>query len=115
MKSDAFGRYSFLKDKKGEPFVLGHGAWGTVHKVFDNDLRCYAALRIIPSAAFAGAEARDRFVAEVRGASHIHHPSLAAVFPLESVEDKFLYAAELCDGETLAQRIAQDGWSRLPR
>jgi hypothetical protein len=46
VKSDAFGRYSFLKDKKGEPFVLGHGAWGTVHKVFDNDLRCYAALRM---------------------------------------------------------------------
>jgi Protein kinase domain len=109
VKSDAFGRYNFLKDKKGEPFVLGHGAWGTVHKVFDNDLRCYAALRIIPSAAFAGAEARDRFVAEVRGASHIHHPSLAAVFPLESVEDKFLYAAELCDGETLAKRIAREG------
>jgi hypothetical protein len=48
-------------------------------------------------------------LAEVRGASHIHHPSLAAVFPLESVEDKFLYAAELCDGETLAQRIAREG------
>jgi serine/threonine protein kinase len=106
---DAFGGYSVLKDATGAPAILGHGVWGTVHKAFNNDLRCYAALRMIARSAFPGDEVRDQFVSEVRSAAHIHHPSLASIFPLELIEDKYLYATEFCDGEILAERIARDG------
>ena len=109
MEFDAFGGYSILKDATGAPAILGHGVWGTVHKAFNNDLRCYAALRMIARSAFPSDEVRDQFVSEVRSAAHIHHPSLASVFPLELIEDKYLYATEFCDGETLAERIARDG------
>jgi serine/threonine protein kinase len=106
---DAFGHYSLLKDGTGAPAILGHGAWGTVHKAFNNDLRCYAALRIIAHDAFPNDEERNQFVSEVRSASHIHHPTMASVFPLESIQQKYLYATEFCDGETLASRVARDG------
>jgi len=106
---DAFGRYSVLKDETGAPAILGHGVWGTVHKAFNYDLRCYAALRIIARSAFQSDEVREQFIIEVRSAAHIGHPSLASVFPLELIEDRYLYATEFCDGETLTERITRDG------
>jgi serine/threonine protein kinase len=106
---DAFGRYSVLKDETGAPAILGHGVWGTVHKAFNYDLRCYAALRIIARSAFQSDEVREQFVIEVRSAAHIGHPSLASVFPLELIGDRYLYATEFCDGETLTERITRDG------
>jgi serine/threonine-protein kinase len=36
-------------------------------------------------------------------------PAWPAVFPLELIEDRYLYATEFCDGETLAERITRDG------
>ena len=109
MEFDAFGRYSVLKDETGAPAILGHGVWGTVHKAFNYDLRCYAALRIIARSAFQSDEVREQFIIEVRSAAHIGHPSLASVFPLELIEDRYLYATEFCDGETLTERITRDG------
>jgi serine/threonine protein kinase len=106
---DAFGRYSVLKDETGAPVILGHGVWGTVHKAFNYDLRCYAALRILARSAFQSDEVRAQFVTEVRSAAHIGHSSLAVVFPLELIEDKYLYATEFCDGEILTERITRDG------
>ena len=85
-----------------------------MHKAFNNDLRCYAALRMIARSAFRSDEVRNQFVTEVRSAAHIHHPSLASVFPLELIEDRYLYATEFCDGETLAECIARDGCLRTP-
>lgn len=109
MEFDAFGCYTILKDKTGAPIILGRGAWGAVHKAFNHDLRCYAALRTIARSAFRSDEVRDQFVSEVRSATQIHHPSLASVFPLEWTEDSYIYAAEFCDGETLAERMRRDG------
>ena len=80
-----------------------------MHKAFNNDLRCYAALRFIAYDAFPNDEGRNQFVGEARSASHIHHPSLASVFPLELIQQRYLYATEFCDGETLASRVARDG------
>ena len=77
MEFDAFGRYSVLKDETGAPAILGHGVWGTVHKAFNHDLRCYAALRIIARSAFQSDEVREQFIVEVRSAAHISHSSLA--------------------------------------
>ena len=59
---DALGPYSFVKDEQGMPVILGQGSWGPVHKAFNIDLRCYAALRIIAHSAFENDEARECFV-----------------------------------------------------
>jgi serine/threonine protein kinase len=107
---DTLGFYSLLKDETGAPALLGHGAWGAVYKAFDNDLNCYVALRIIGKNSFPDDTVREQFVNQVRLASHIHHPNLASIFPLNVIDDKYLYAAEFCDGETLTARVGRDGY-----
>jgi serine/threonine protein kinase len=67
-------------------------------------LRCYAALTVIPKAAFPSDESREQFAREVQIAAGIRHRSLASVFPLELIEGSYVYAMEFCDGETLADR-----------
>lgn len=107
---DAFARYSVLKDETGAPAILGQGgAWGAVHKAFNNDLRCYAALRTIARDAFGNEELRVRFLSEVQAAAHVRHPNLASVFPLEVFKDGYLYATEFCDGQILTERLAREG------
>ena len=108
MEFKSFGCYSVLNDEAGAPVILGHGVWGTVHKAFNNDLRCYAAVRLIPQGAFRSDEVRNQFASEVRTAAHIRHPSLASVFPLELIEESYLYATEFCYGETLTERMTRD-------
>jgi len=106
---DRFGCYTILKDNAAQPVRLGQGAWGDVYKAFNGDLRCYAALRIIPSDAFSTGESREQFAEEVRAAARVRHPRLASVFPLEVIEDALVYATEFCEGETVASLIARDG------
>jgi serine/threonine protein kinase len=107
---DSFGHYSVLKDEAGAPAILGRdSAWGVVHKAFNNDLSCYAALRTISRDAFETEELRVQFVSEVQMAAHIRHPSLVSVFPLEMIGDSYLYATEFCDGETLYERLTREG------
>ena len=81
----------------------------TWRKAFNHDLRCYAALTVIPKAAFPSEESREQFVREVRIAADIRHRSVASVFPLEVIEDNYVYAMEFCDGETLADRTIRSG------
>jgi serine/threonine protein kinase/TPR repeat protein len=106
---DTYGCYNVLKGEAGLPIKLGQSAWGDVYKAFNNKLRCYAALRMIPRGDFADEESREKFANEIRLASYIRHRGLATVFPLESAEDAYLYATEFCDGETLADRLAREG------
>jgi serine/threonine protein kinase len=100
---NSFGRYSLLKDKSGEPMTLGHEGWGTVYKAFNDDLCCYAAVRLIARDAFPSKELREQFVSDVGRAVHIRHHSLASVFPLELIDEGYLYATEFCEGETLPE------------
>jgi serine/threonine protein kinase len=105
---ETLGRYSVLEEPSthGQP---EERAWGTWRKAFNRDLRCYAALAVIPKAEFPSGEAREDFEAEVLTATGVHHPNLASVFPLEVVNDSYLYAIEFCNGETLGARLTRSG------
>jgi serine/threonine protein kinase len=91
------------------PVILGHGSWGPVHKAFNTDLRCYAALRMIAHGMFENDEARECFTSEARVAAHVRHRSLAVVFPLRTGGDQYLYATEYAEGETMLTRTMRDG------
>ena len=101
---DTLGRYTVLEDRTGAP----EGDW-TWRKAFNHALRCYAALAVIPKTAFPGEQSREQFEREVLLATGIHHRNLASIFPLEVIDDRYLYAMEFCDGETLAARMMQSG------
>ena len=101
---DTLGRYTVLEDRTGAP----EGDW-TWRKAFNHALRCYAELSVIPKTAFPGEQSREQFEREVLLATGIHHRNLASIFPLEVIDDRYLYAMEFCDGETLAARMMQSG------
>jgi serine/threonine protein kinase len=96
---DKLGRYSLLADQSGAPAQGTGKLW---RKAFNYDLRCYAAVILIPKAAFPSEESRERFTREIGVATGIRHCNMASVFPLELIEESCLYAIEFCDGETLA-------------
>ena len=106
---ETLSRYSVLDEQSGAPVQPGEGVWSRWRKAFNHDLRCYAALKVIPRVAFPTQELHEQFAREVQIASRIRHRSLAAVFPLETISDSYLYAMEFCDGETLTDRILANG------
>jgi hypothetical protein len=103
---DKLGRYSLLADESGAPLPGTKNFW---RKAFNHDLRCYAAVTVISKAAFPSEESRARFTREVGIATGIRHRNMACVFPLELIEESYLYAMEFCDGETLAARTLHSG------
>jgi serine/threonine protein kinase len=72
-------------------------------------LRCYVALTVIPKAAFHSDQRRQQFEDEVLTATGVHHPNVASIFPLQVINDSYLYAMEFCDGETVAGRATRHG------
>jgi serine/threonine protein kinase len=70
-------------------------------------LRCYVGLTVIPKAAFPSGDERQQFENEVLTAAGIHHRNVASVFPLQVINDSYLYAMEFCNGETVAARATR--------
>ena len=106
---ETLGRYSVLEDQSETHAQPEERAWRTWRKAFNYDLRCYAALVVIPKAAFPGGQARQQFEDEVLTATRVHHRNVASIFPLEVINDSYLYAMEFCNGETLAARVTRSG------
>ena len=106
---ETLGRYSVLEDQSETHAQPEERAWRTWRKAFNHDLRCYAALAVIPKAAFPSGQARQQFEDEVLTATGIHHRNVASIFPLEVINDSYLYAMEFCNGETLAARATRSG------
>ncbi len=100
---DTLGRYSVLDDQTGGE------VWSGWRKAFNHGLRCYAALKVVPKAAFSSEESREQFAREVQMAVRLRHRNLAAVFPLETIPESYLYATEFCQGETLIDCILENG------
>jgi serine/threonine protein kinase len=106
---ETLGRYTVLDEQSGAPVQPEEGACGGWRKAFNHDLRCYAALAVIPKAAFPSGQARQHFEDEVLTATGVHHRNVASIFPLEVINDSYLYAMEFCDGETLVARATRNG------
>ena len=106
---ETLGRYSVLEDRSETPAQPEERAWRTWRKAFNRDLRCYASLVVIPKAVFPSVKARQQFEDEVLTATGVHHRNVASTFPLEVINDSYLYAMEFCDGETLAARATRNG------
>ncbi|PYJ72101.1 MAG: hypothetical protein DME72_08660, partial [Verrucomicrobia bacterium] len=106
---DTLGHYTVLEDQTGtvvQPATEGDWTW---RKAFNHALRCYAALSVIPKGAFPTEQSREQFEGEVLIAKDIRHRNVASIFPLEVINDRYLYAMEFCDGETVAARTMRSG------
>ena len=77
---ETLGRYSVLEDQSETHAQPEERAWRTWRKAFNHDLRCYAALAVIPKAAFPSGQARQQFEDEVLTATGVHHRNVASIF-----------------------------------
>ena len=87
---------------------------GIVYKAEDTKLKRTVAIKILPSAALASEENRERFYREARAAAALHHPHIATVFEIDEAvpsdaphgtEPSPFIAMEFVDGGTLKDEI----------
>ena len=104
-----FQHYKLLRRPDGTPWELGRGTMGVTYKAFDVNLRCEVALKVVNPALIHHPNARERFIREARAAARLRHRNIASVYHLGNDEERFFYAMEFIDGETLDALVRRQG------
>lgn len=91
-----FGRFA-VQEK------VGMGAFGTVYKAIDGDLRRTVAVKV-PRAGNVGSSADgvDRFLREARSAAQLRHPSIVTVHEVGVQNEQPYLVSDYIEGVTLA-------------
>ena len=105
----SFQHYEILRREDGTPWELGRGAMGITYKAFDVNLCCEVALKVVNAALLDHPNARERFVREARAAAALRHRNVASVYHLGNDGERFFYAMEFIDGETLDALVRRQG------
>ena len=100
---------------------LGRGGMGIVYKAQDTKLDRTVAIKVLPSAALASADDRERFYREAKSAAQLHHPNIASVFEIDEAvpsdaphgtQPSPFIAMEFISGKTL-QYMVREGPLKL--
>lgn len=96
---------------------LGRGGMGIVYKAEDTKLEREVAIKVLPSAALASADDRERFYREAKSAAALNHPNIAQVYQIDEAvpsgaphgtEPSPFIAMEFIDGKSL-EDTAKEG------
>ena len=109
METETFQHYQILRRDDGSLWELGRGAMAVTYKALDNNLRCPVALKVVDAADLDDEHTRARFVREARAAAALRHRNIATVYHLGSDGQKYFYAMEFVDGETVEDRVVRRG------
>jgi serine/threonine-protein kinase len=85
--------------------LLGQGAMGVVYRGRDDLLERDVALKVMASAALAGADNRERFLREARASARLQHPNIVTIYELGEHEGQPFMALELLEGLDLQRAI----------
>src|SRR6188474_1109019 len=98
-------RDSLLADRYRIGGQLGSGGAGVVLRAQDERLNRPVAIKVLHAGSATPID-RARFEREARAAARVDHPNIVKVFDVDTVEGDIFIVMELCDGPTLANRIA---------
>jgi serine/threonine-protein kinase len=96
---ERIGRYEIVER-------IGIGAMGTVYRARDPHIQRDVAIKQMRDG-IDSADARNRFLREVRAAGGLSHPNIVAVFDSGEEGDRPFVVMELVEGETLSSLIAR--------
>ncbi|GLQ48492.1 hypothetical protein GCM10007862_35430 [Dyella lipolytica] len=95
--------------------ILGEGAMSIVYAGFDPDIQRHVAIKCLHGEMAADPAYRRRFQIEARAAGYLTHPHIVTIFDTGETEDGRAYIAmERLLGETLANRVAAEGFPSIP-
>jgi len=85
---------------------LGSGGMGVVYKARDTRLDRFVALKFLPPAFSADAEAKQRFIVEAKAASALDHVNICTIHEIgETADEQLFIAMAHYEGETLKKKI----------
>jgi len=87
---------------------LGAGGMGEVYRARDTRLGREVAIKVLPASLRESPDALARFEQEARAVAALSHPNILALHDFGQAEGVAYAVAELLEGETLRQRLAQE-------
>jgi Tol biopolymer transport system component len=89
--------------------AIGAGGMGEVYQAHDTKLGRDVAIKILPEGFARDPERISRFQREAKLLASLNHPNIATIHGLEQSNGTSYLVMELVSGETLAERIKQQG------
>ncbi len=87
---------------------LGEGGSGRVYKAYDNVLKEYVAIKLIPKDGL-DEQGKERLLREVRVARNLSHKNLLKYYDINEDKDYLIIIMEYIDGETLERKLRREG------
>jgi len=88
--------------------LLGAGGMGEVYRARDTRLGREVAIKVLPAQFTQDADRLSRFIQEAKAASALNHPNIITIHEIGQEHGTHYIAAELIDGLTLRQRMANE-------
>jgi serine/threonine-protein kinase len=88
---------------------IGSGGMGEVYQAHDTKLGRDVAIKVLPEAFAHDPQRLSRFQREAKVLASLNHPNIATIHGLEESKGTHYLVMELVAGETLAERVKQEG------
>ena len=87
--------------------ALGAGGMGEVYRARDPRLKRLIAIKLLPAAAAADAERRERFEREAQAVAALNHPGIVTIYSVEEADGQFFLTMELVEGRRVGRRHSE--------
>jgi serine/threonine protein kinase len=85
--------------------VVGHGAFGTVYKAHDPQLKREVAIKVPRAGNLATGDELDRFLREARSVAQLRHPSIVSMHEVGQQDGVPFLVSDFVQGLTLADQL----------